>query len=323
MKTDALLKLWEILCAEEVDQECLDLMALKKDCYTTKTIDSGDMREVIGAPVLGRLQNAAMRKVKPSTEAQKRYNQKQAERRMLRLAEANFGKDDYKLDLTFEDGYLPDESEIQKVIRNFVRRLNAARKRLAIKGNTKYIAVIEGYSEGSKKKRLHVHMLIDGALGRELIREIWGMGRINCVELDPEGFGGLRRLISYLSKDPRGSKRWMCSKGLKKPKERVANRKINSRMMRRVLEGQREAERILEKLNPGYKVEQFFAKENPYIPGYVHFYCVMRKDKKDEQVYSGRKSGNGRGGAADAERRDVRDVSSGGSQEVRKRRRKA
>jgi len=285
--------------------------------YRTRTTKSGTMLEVESYPLLPAGVGAALKKHKPSSETMKWQNQKNAEKRLIRLAECNFDERDYKLDLTYDEAHLPTLENVHKDIRNFIRRMNTERKHRGLAGGARYIAVIEGYDDGSRQKRLHVHMIIDGDIDRKTIKEIWGRGRIHCDELDPEGYGGLRRLAQYMSKDPRGKKRWISSKNLKKPTQTIADRKITHRKARKIAESRLQAMAALERMYKGYRVESYEVRTNPFIEGY-YIYAIMRKETRaNEQGGTHGQSCKRSGDQADAERGKMRAVPAGSAEAVR------
>ena len=88
-------------------------------------------------------------------------------------------------------------------MQNYLRRIKAYRKKMSL-GEPKYIYVIEG-SEESTKKRIH-HHLIMSEMNRDEAEKIWGKGRANAMKLQPDEFG-LEGLARYIAKDPCGSKK--------------------------------------------------------------------------------------------------------------------
>lgn len=279
---DEMLKRYEILCDEDVLGNGIeDERKLRGIYYKTTSYRSGKMLEIESYPMLCGEMAKQVRKIEVSREAQKKLNQKNAEKKMLRLAEANFGEKDYKVDVTFEGEELPTLESVQKEMAAFINRINYRRKKNGIE-SVKYIYVIEGCEEGSRKKRLHAHMIIDGLMDGDEYREIWGKGRCNVMRLDPNGFGGLKRLVSYMSKDPKGKKRWCSSRNLIKPTVTVAKRKISSRQAQTVAEDVAGRKAFLEKKYPGYIVDEVEVKTNPYIPGF-YIYAMMHKKPTESE----------------------------------------
>lgn len=330
-RPDEMLKRYELLCDQVSNEEALSAMEkMRGGFYRTKSIRSGTLLEIEAYPLLPKGMKTSIRKLQVSEEAIKRHNQIAAEKRLVRLIEANFTEADYYFTGTFEDAKLPTLEQVRKIIKRFIQRVNYARARRGLE-NAKYIYVIEGYEEGSRQQRIHFHMVIDGALDRKELKEIWGNGRTRCDELDPRGYNGLVRLAKYLAKDPKGRKRWSPSKGLKQPVVTVADRKIRASAAKRIARNASEAAAALERIYPGYEHVETEVRTNPYIPG-CYIYAVMRKieggekktkgGRQGEQGNRNRPHGSGAGIQADAKRSSGGDIPHGGTAQVQKRGRK-
>ena len=320
---DQTLRAWQLLCDRTPNEEALTEIEKARGFYRTRSIRSGDLLEVEAYPILPKAMiREAMAKYPVSPEAQKRLNQRNAEKRLVRLMEANFGASDWYFTATLEGANLPSLDGMRRKIQRFIQRMNYRRKNMGL-DNARYIYVIEGYEEGSRQKRLHVHFVIDGGLDRATLKEIWGAGRCKCDELDPTGYGGLVNLAKYLSKDPRGRKRWAASKGLRGPVVHVADRKINHRAARRIADSPAGAAAALEKLYPGFEHVETEVRTNPFISGCYIYAVLRRKNEKErgkrEQGYSDRQGRDGPGTHAGKRRDGALRVSSGGAQEVQKR----
>ena len=321
MMQDQTLRAWQLLSDSVPNEEALTEIERRRGFYRTRSIKSGDLLEVEAYPILPQsVIREALSKCPASKEAQRRLNQRNAEKRLIRLMETNFGQGDWYFTATLEGANLPTLDGMRKKIQRFIGRMNYHRKARGME-NARYIYVIEGYEEGSRQKRLHVHFVIDGGLDRETLKSIWGHGRCKCDELDPAGYGGLINLAKYLSKDPRGRKRWASSKGLAGPVVHVAERKINHRAARKIAESPAGAAAALEKLYPGYEHIETEVRTNPFIPG-CYIYAIMRRkgEKSHEQSGVGGKAGNRAGAHAGRRRADAEmRVPPGGAQKVQKR----
>lgn len=274
---DATLRQYDLLCERTPGADELAAMDMMRGAwYRTRTIRSGRMLEVEAYPILPARQARAVRRLQPTSEAQARVNRRNAEKRMLRLAEANFGEKDYYFTGTIEGPDLPDVDAMQKLVRNFLRRLNDLRARRGL-GNAKYIYVLEGHDAGDRKKRLHWHALIEGGVSREEMKKLWSHGRARVDELDANGAQGLAPLVRYLGKAPQGKKRWARSRNLAEPRESVAERKISARAVRRIADDSQAARAAqMEKLYPGYELEECEVRTNPFVPG-AFVYARMRR----------------------------------------------
>ena len=282
---DELLERYALLCDREPDGEALTRMEQTRGgYYRTRSIRSGAMLEIEAYPMLPQAEARKVRKAQPSSEAQKALNERNARLRFRRLAEINFRDyEDYFFTGTIEAGEgesLPKLERVQQLFALFVRRVNRARKKAGLE-NMKYLAVVEGYEEGSRQKKLHVHALLEGGLSADAMSAMWTAGVITkCARLI---HGKLDELCGYITKDPRGRKRWMRSRGnLRESKVTYANRRLSARAAWRVADDVAGRSAALEKLYPGYRIEQVDGHEavevrtNPYIAG-CYIYARMRK----------------------------------------------
>ena len=276
MDRDELLRQYALFCDRLPDEAALaEMESIRGAWYRTKSIRSGALLEIEAYPMKPARNTERMRKMAPTSEAQARLNQRNAERRLIRLAEANFGEQDFYFTGTIEGPDLPSWRDMQKLAKNFIRRWNRARTKAGLESG-KYIYVIEGHDGGDRKKRLHWHALLEGGLGRATIKKLWDKGRSRVDELDTHGPGGLVPLMKYLSKGPQGKRRWAASKNLKKPQISWADRKINARTARRIADERATSSAALEKLYPGYTVQEIEVRTNPYIAG-CYIYATMRR----------------------------------------------
>lgn len=188
------------------------------------------------------------RKEKVSAPKQRNLNDKRAKRYFLQLLNTNFDGNDVELHLTYKE--VPEsKEEADQLLRNYLRRVAYRRKKLGLPA-LKYIVVTEGgdYSERTKKRtRIHHHVTMNGGMDRDDLELMWntqtirwnwlesgrtvqGMPYRQWLEKHMIGYAntrklqlgenGLEALAKYLTKDPKGKKRWSASQNLKKP-ERV------------------------------------------------------------------------------------------------------
>ena len=107
---------------------------------------------------------------KPTSEIQRRLNQKNAEKRLTRLVHTNFTEDDIALHLTYRPGEEPETKEgAQRDLQNYIRRLK--RRYTKLGKEFKYISCTE---YGKKTNRIHHHLIISGGLDRDEIEKLWG-----------------------------------------------------------------------------------------------------------------------------------------------------
>lgn len=186
--------------------------------YRTTTTEAGKMIEVDIYPTFNvRHDMPRTKRGRESRPAQKNLNDKRARRYLNQLASANFGKGDLWGTFTYRAGEEPESiDEAEKKFGNFIRRINRRRKR-AGKENIKYIYVTE-WEDGEKGVRCHHHAILSGDVDRDEIEQLWYHGdRTETKRLAPDPDTHIAGLVHYITKDPKGKKRWKTSKGLKKP----------------------------------------------------------------------------------------------------------
>lgn len=186
--------------------------------YRTTTTEAGRMIEVDIYPTFNvRHDMPRTKRGRESRPAQKNLNDKRARRYLNQLASANFGKGDLWGTFTYRAGEEPESiDDAEKKFGNFIRRINRRRKR-AGKENIKYIYVTE-WEDGEKGVRCHHHAILSGDVDRDEIEQLWYHGdRTETKRLAPDPDTHIAGLVHYITKDPKGKKRWKTSKGLKKP----------------------------------------------------------------------------------------------------------
>ena len=270
-----------------------------------KQTRSGPLFEVDFYPVFsdGRRMPVRAPKTKPSTEEQQRYNRTVAEKKLIRLVNANFDSSDYWLHPTYAPQYAPqDEEKARRDISNFFRRvrtkraaaLKECRKELAalekayaapngyllsgieklkakidkLSQPLRYIYVIEcvNYKRGpfAGRKNYHFHVFITGGLDRSVIEEMWPYGmRVNCCRFQPERFGPEAAAV-YMSKDPQGSKRFVCSRGLNHPTQKNRDGRISHRGVERLAKLRENDAEYWEKRYKGYRFLRCYSRFNAY-----------------------------------------------------------
>lgn len=173
----------------------------------------GDYLEIDLFPVF-EYQRGRKKKRKPTSEIQKRLNQKNAERKLIRLLNTNFTEKDIRFDLTYREEKNPSSpEEAQKELQNFLRRVKRYRKKNNLT-DLRYVAVTE---IGEKKGRVHHHIIMSGDINISKLAKIWGRGYTTAKPLQFDNFG-IAGIAKYLIKNPVLKKRWSASRNLKKPK---------------------------------------------------------------------------------------------------------
>lgn len=238
--------------------------------YCTKTEKAGDTLVLTVYPILGRSDRAkaeAARKAM-SRERQNRYNRERARRRLALLMDANFGKNDLHVTLTYR-GTPPDYEQARKDVRNYLRAVKRMREKAGLP-EMKYIYVIEEEGGDGEKRRIHVHLMMTGGISREALEEKWGRGYANCDRLQPEEGNGLMELARYFTKleQEKHRRAWSASKNLRQPRTTVSRTRMsNARVRRLCQEMPGSAAEIMGKLYPGYKVGAVEPYTSDWIPG--------------------------------------------------------
>lgn len=243
--------------------------------YRTKVIKSGDLMEVAAYPIIKQGHGIRAPRRQATRQAQKKVNEREMRRRLLRKAEANFSHRSLFVTLTYRED--PGEEQAHKDLSNYLRRLKyKTGKKL------KYIAVTEIGHNG----RVHHHVLLDG-VPRETTEQAWKEGYVNCrrYQHSRQGFAGL---INYMTKknstlDPGGEgigrRRIRCSTGLKEPEVRIYDHKLTRKRMQAIAEESGTGCAMsLERAFRGYRLTEppnIFTSW--YLPG-AYLYAVMRKN---------------------------------------------
>jgi len=162
--------------------------------------------------------------VSPTDEQQSENRSKSAIRarnNIRRLAIANFSNNDKFLTLTFENGSVPDITDIvicNKAFKKFIMRL-----RYRLKKSVKYIAVVE-FQDKNNRGAIHYHLLIDiPFIPHDELTRLWGNGFVwikDIAKVDNIG----AYLVKYMTKDNfderlKGHKSYQTSRNLDRPFE--------------------------------------------------------------------------------------------------------
>lgn len=240
--------------------------------YRIRRTISGDMLELEIYPVWSN--KAEVRKAKTGMEsrkAQKNLNDKNAKKKLIRKINCNFTEEDLMLTLTYK-GNAPDEAQARKDIQNFIRRIREFRRKNNLP-ELKYIYVIEFETEGVKKKKIHHHVIMN-SMDRDIVEKIWEKGYANSKRLQPDEFG-LEGIARYISKDPKGTKRWSASKNLLEPKVKDFDDKIKRRQVNKLAMNLSDAKALFEKICKGYLFNDVEVKFSDFVSG-AYLYTRMR-----------------------------------------------
>lgn len=280
---------YEELNVEKLEQVILNMEELnriaelsKSKCvYVTKTIKSGPITEIEIVPIFPKGKSPKEIVMKPTAEAQKNLNTKKAIKFFIRKLNNNFNEKDLWITLTYLNNLQPkDYKEAQKNIRNYFIKLNRLyKKRQQEQGvkkrklkTIKYMYVIEK----SEKGKWHYHIVMNSVLSMDEVESAWKYGRRNNVRFLYPDEKHLTNLGNYLTKNPKGKKRWGCSKNLKPP---VITRSLSKFSNKKIIDMALDFEKLkaeIEKVNPGYKFIEASAKENQIV-GRWYISGMMRK----------------------------------------------
>lgn len=166
------------------------------------------------------------KKENPTSEAQKKVNQRKASKELRRLMNANFEDGDLLVRLDFfKENAPPGSEKMQEMMSKAIRKMRAEFKRLG--KELRYIYVKEIGPRGGR----HVHMVMSKC-DTDVLRRCWPHGGIH---VDPLISGGqYRRIAEYFIKyaakteETEGrliGKRWYASRNLIRPevKKRIVS----------------------------------------------------------------------------------------------------
>lgn len=278
-----------------------------------KHIKSGKLFEADFYPVWddGRKMPTRAPKTKRTSAEQAKYNKLQAQKKLIRLINANFDNEDIIMHPTYQPDKAPQtEKEARRDIVNYLRRIKTRRKnelkkiskfiddmpiveslkeqrkelikqKKKLESPFKYIYVIERvkYKTGKYAGRdnYHFHLFVTGGLNRNDYEKVWHSGiRTNADRFQPERYGP-EAIAKYMSKNPQGSKRFCHSLNLAKPKEsEPKDGKITPRGLERLAKNRIDDRLYWERRYKGYRFVRCYARFNPYN-GHWYISVIMYK----------------------------------------------
>lgn len=225
---------------------------------------SGDYMEIDIYPVR-KISKSRKAKYKPSSETQKKLNQKNAARRLTWLIQENFGTNDYYIGLNYPAEYDVNLAEADKLLKNWLRRIKRKYQKAGFE--FKYITTTE---IGDKKHRPHHHIICSGELGASILRQEWDKQFEAYKKKPSTSFShakhlqftrtGLAGIAFYTCKDPSLAYRsYNCSKNLRRPEAENRDGRISGKKLQELRADCFNAEEF-EKLYPGYE----FVDADPY-----------------------------------------------------------
>lgn len=243
--------------------------------YREKQIKSGNNLECIVYSIPYRQRRCRKNKKKESLPKQKNLNEKNSKDSMRRTIECNFTNEDWFATLGWTNEKRPKtEERMAKDLKNFFERIRRFLKKNK-RGELKYIYVIE-YDDD---KKVHIHMILNNVVSIEELQKIWGNGNVDVEHLREDDLG-YEWLAEYLAKDPKGKKRWVPSRNLKRPEIITNDFKYNNKKIRELVQCQGDRE-FIRKLYPGYTVKLFEVKFNEISSSY---YINIRLKKEGNDI---------------------------------------
>lgn len=243
--------------------------------YVAKTIRHGNQFDVELYPLFSK-QDFQRWKPKKTKKAQRNLNEKNAKKRLIRLINENFTIDDWAIHLTYSNQNRPSTIEkAEKEVYKYIRKINYRRKKMGLL-NAKWIYVTE--YDPQKKIKVHHHLLMEKGIDRKVMKDLWTNGtRTEIKELEPDEYG-LTGLANYISKDPKGKKRWKSSKGLKQPRERKSYTSFSKKKIRNMIA---DDTNVSIYMNSNYKSKTYLDHEIRYNKVNHMYYIYVRMRKKN------------------------------------------
>lgn len=223
-------------------------------------VETGDYMRVSQVPIRRTGYKKRGRRFAPTSKAQEKINQKNAEYRLQEILQLNFprGSGARVLGVDYDDAHVPSDcDEGLKIFKRYIRRINALLKKRG-EEPAKYVYVT---AYGSKSGRVHHHCVISCALSDLELRGMWGEGR---VHIDPVYYdvSGLVGLSDYLARQSGTGRRWNSSKGLLRPEVKKDDEAISIREAKYIAENPWDVE-FIEMLYPGWRVYKVIPAAEP------------------------------------------------------------
>lgn len=247
--------------------------------YRTKEVKAGEYLDVEMYPVLERQWERTGEGRTKSPEAIRRVNLRNARKRLSRLLNANFGIGDIITTLT--DRTAQTEEEAKKHLNNYIAALRRLAKKY--KQELTYLYVMETTSTGV----FHIHMAIRNFAGtaQEGIEKARAKWKHGITRMDPvqETGNGLKGFALYITQKKSTQekilrRRWAGSQNLRRPTEKITDRRFSRRAADKVARAAREdARALIEKKYPGYQlVEEPEIYYSDVLPG-AYIYLSLRR----------------------------------------------
>ena len=280
--------------------------------YREKIYRAGDYLDIQLFPVFNKANARRKKRSKPTSEMQAKLNQRNAERALTRILNANFGEDDISVTLTYSAKDLPESFEdAERDAKNFLRRVKRLRAKKGLE-EIKYV-LIPGPG------RFHFHIPMNGGIDDKELQKLWPYGYCNIIhfQFNENGIEGHARYIAKQfedSDDPdifdmfnideetgevtevqssecrvqrkKGKRRYSCSKNIIRPEAEEKDGRISAAKVEEIATVDSESRTVFEKLYPGYCLSDVIPYYNEENGGY---YLEIRMYRSDAAFLKTRK----------------------------------
>lgn len=250
----------------------------KRSNYATKEIYAGEQLEVEIYPEFRNSEAKELpRETRKRNKAQTNLNDKNARKEFLRLANHNFNNGDFWITFTYDEKNIPGSiEEACKNMHNYIIAINRKRKRRGL-NNARYIYITE-YNEGPNKIRYHHHLLMDCEMDMDIVESTWKKGRRNQIRRLSKDEYGLAGMANYLTKNPRGKKRWCRSTNLVKPPVKKNHYKFKKNRVKKMVMNRNIIQGEFEKQYPNFIFTDIKIYFNDFNGGCYMYVRMRRKD---------------------------------------------
>ena len=238
------------------------------------------------------VKHSRAKKAKPTSEVRALLNEKNQKEYLAHLASTNFTDRDYYITLTYNDEHLPKNYD--EAVRELKKYIARAKYRAAKQGKTLKIIAVTGY--GSKRKRLHHHLIISGCFMPYEIIDLWkgrekksrGFVEVNPLQFNQFGVA-IDNLLKYFYKHIEENKKlgitgsgYYRSRNLAEPEYRSRSGKLSHKQ----IEWARTFTdfSVFERMHPDYALADVVTFHNDVNGGYyftVRYYRPPNKRKKN------------------------------------------
>jgi hypothetical protein len=142
----------------------------------------------------------------------------------------------------------------------------------------KYVYVTEFEEDEKKgKKRVH-HHYVTNFPDRNIAEKIWRNGartQTRRLQADESGYEGM---VRYITKDPKGTKRYVTSKNLTKPTITIADTKISKKQVWEVATGKTSIATLVSKIYTNHDYTDGICKTSEFVSG-AYIYAKLKRRK--------------------------------------------